>query len=299
MPRHLAMTISHILFMARICYVVQRVDVQEEFKDVEDTWMITDIPEALRESGAMEVRERLGTISGGIILDVGTQDGDFIATMMKTLKDYNSFIGIDISEDDIAKAREKFKGDPVEFMEMNAEKMSFQDNHFDTVCISYSIHHLVNIDAVLAEMYRVLKPGGAFIIQELYSDGEQTETQRVDMDVHNLNIRIDTILGIPHFEALTRQELRNAVNKIGLNIVETFESAWSVKCLFCDEAPDCENPLRNEYIDFVIQDIDADLARIVDHPAYEGLRKEGEAIKEKVRSVGRSAVSVMYFFGRK
>ncbi|MHA2209223.1 MAG: hypothetical protein ACXABV_08650 [Candidatus Thorarchaeota archaeon] len=59
--------------------------------------MIADLPDGLRESGAIEVREKLGTISGGDILDVGTQEGDFINTLIKTLRGYNSFVGIDIS----------------------------------------------------------------------------------------------------------------------------------------------------------------------------------------------------------
>jgi ubiquinone/menaquinone biosynthesis C-methylase UbiE len=258
-----------------------------------------DLPDGLRKSGAIEVREKLGTISGGDILDVGTQEGDFINTLMKTLKGYNSFVGIDISANDLKKAREQFKDAPVNFMEMNAETMSFPENHFDTVCISYSIHHLENIDTVLAEMYRVLKPGGNFIIQELYSDGEQTEAQRFNRDVHNLNVKIDTILGIPHFEALTRQGLKDSVNKVGLSAVEIYESSWSVKCLFCEDAPDCENPLRKEHVNSVIMEIDADLARIIGHPSYDELREDGESLKERIKVTGKSPASVMYFFGKK
>lgn len=261
--------------------------------------MIADLPDELRQSGAIEVREKLGTISGGDVLDVGTQGGDFINTLMKTLRGYNSFVGIDISADDLKKAREQFKDAPVDFMEMNAEMMSFPDNHFDTVCISYSIHHLVNIDTVLAEMYRVLKPEGNFIIQELYSDGEQTEAQRFCRDVNNLNVKIDTILGIPHFEALTRQNLRDAVNKVGLSAVEIYESSWIVKCLFCEDAPDCEDPLREENIESVRKRIDDDLARIVGHPSYDELKREGESLKERVKATGSSEPSVMYFFGKK
>ena len=261
--------------------------------------MIADLPDGLRESGAIEVREKLGTIDGGDILDVGTQRGDFIATLMKTLREYKSFVGIDISAEDLKKAREKLKDAPVDFMEMNAESMSFPDNNFDTVCISYSIHHLENIDTVLAEMYRVLKPGGNFIIQELYSDGEQTAAQRVDNDIHNLNAKIDTILGIPHFKALTRQRMKDLVNKVGLSAVEIYESSWSVNCLFCEDAFDCEKPLREGHVDRVIKRIDDDLARISDHPSYDELRKEGEAIKEKVKVAGSSEAPLMYFFGIK
>ena len=261
--------------------------------------MIVDLPDELKESGAIEVRKKFGTIAGGDILDVGTQDGDFIKVLMKVLRDYDSFTGIDISEDDVKKGEQQFKKDPVHFKVMNAEEMTFHDDQFDTVCISYSIHHLENIDGVLSEMYRVLKPGGYFIIQELYSDGEQTTAQIVDKLVHNLNNRIDTLLGIPHFEALTREQLRNAVKRIGLKDVEVYESSWSVKCLFCDDAHECQYPKREENIDFVLKQIDDDLERVRKHQAYRQLREEAESIKERVRAVGSSAASVMYFFGMK
>ena len=186
--------------------------------------MIANIPDGLRNSGAIEVRKKLGTISGGDVLDVGTEDGGFIKTLMKTLKDYNSFTGIDISEDELKKARDQFKDASWNFIAMNAELMTFQDNQFDTVCASYLIHHLENIDAVLSEMYRVLKPEGIFIIQEMYSDGDQTTAQLVDQDVHHLDVKAETLRGIPHFESLTRQSLRNSVDGIGLNDVQVFES---------------------------------------------------------------------------
>ncbi|MBY8998228.1 MAG: class I SAM-dependent methyltransferase, partial [Candidatus Thorarchaeota archaeon] len=101
--------------------------------------MISDLPDGLRESGAIEVRKKLGTLSGGDVLDVGTEDGGFINTLMKTLNNYNSFTGIDISEDELKKARDQFKDAPAKFIVMNAEKMTFQDNQFETVCASYSI----------------------------------------------------------------------------------------------------------------------------------------------------------------
>jgi len=231
--------------------------------------MIVDLPDELRESGAIEVRKKFGTISGGDILDVGTHDGEFIKVLMKVLRDYDSFTGIDISEDDVKNGEQQFKKAPVHFKVMNAEEMTFQDDQFDTVCISYSIHHLENIDGVLSEMYRVLKPGGFLIIQELYSDGEQTTAQIVDK------------------------------KRIGLKDVEVYESSWSVKCLFCDDAHECQYPKREENIDVVLKEIDDDLERVRKHQAYRQLREEAESIKERVRAVGSSAASVMYFFGMK
>jgi SAM-dependent methyltransferase len=261
--------------------------------------LIADLPDGLRKSGAIEVRNRFGVISGGDVLDVGTQNGDFINVLMKVLKEYKTFTGIDISEDDLEKARERFKDNPVELLLMNAESMKFPDNQFDTVCISYSIHHLRRIDRVLSEMYRVLKPNGYFIIQEMYCDGEPSKAQQVETLVHHLDAKVDSLLGIPHFETLTRQGLRNHVGKIGLRDVETFDSTWSVKCLFCNDAHDCENPMRPEHIDSIIRQIDDVLSKVREHPSYVELREEGESLKERVRAEGVADASVMYFFGIK
>jgi SAM-dependent methyltransferase len=235
----------------------------------------------------------------GDVLDVGTQKGDFIDVLMKVLKKYKTFTGIDISEDDLKKAKEQLKDAPVNFVAMNAENMAFQENQFDTVCISYSIHHLENIGTVLAEMYRVVKPGGHFIIQEMYSDGEQTAAQHVDMDVARLNVKVDSLFGTSHFEALTRQKMRDLVSKIGLSELDVFESSWTVKCLFCGDAKECQNPKRADNIDYVLKRIEDDLDRVREHSSYDELRKEAESLKERVRVDGSSPASVMYFFGKK
>ena len=261
--------------------------------------MIADLPIEVKESGAIEVRKKLQTISGGNVLDVGTETGDFIKILMKVLGDYQSFTGIDISEDDLKKAKEKLEDAPVNFLLMNAETMTFRDNEFDTVCISHSIHHLENIDTVLAEMYRVLKPGGYFIIQEMYSDEDQTPAQLVDRDVSHLNIKIDTLFGIPHFETLTRQNLRDSVGRIGLSEVEVFDSSWSVQCLFCEEVQECQNPKRPDNIANELKRIDDDLARVREHSSFYELKEEAESIKERVRVDGSASMSVLYFFGKK
>jgi SAM-dependent methyltransferase len=261
--------------------------------------LIADIPDSLRDSGAIEVREKLGTISGGDVLDVGTDDGDFIKVLMKTLKDYKSFTGIDISEESLTRARKRLNDGPVNFIVMNAETMTFLENQFDTVCASYSIHHLENIEAVLSEMYRVLKPDGSFIIQEMYSDGEQTTAQQVDMLVHHLDVKVDSLLGIPHFKTLTRRRLRSLVGKLGLSEVEFMESSWSVKCLFCSDAHYCTNPTRADHIDSVLKQIDKVLTRIFGHPSYDEIREEAESLKDRVKTDGSSEASVMYIFGKK
>jgi hypothetical protein len=52
-----------------------------------------DLPKGLASSNASKIAKRLGSVSGGRISDVATAGGGFIDTLMKTLKDYDSFVG--------------------------------------------------------------------------------------------------------------------------------------------------------------------------------------------------------------
>ena len=261
--------------------------------------MLAEIPKGLRSSGAIEIREKLGTISGGKILDVATQKGGFIETLKKTLKDYSSFVGIDLLEKNIKDARERFKEDPVTFHVMNAENLEYRDSEFDTVCMAHSLHHLTNIEVVLQEMSRVLKPGGHLIIQESYSDGDQTEAQYAEIDTHALDAEIDTILGDPHFKTLTQRRLREIFNGIGLKESEIFESTRYVKCLFCEDAPDCEDPKNEGIVEFALKEMDENLEKITDHSSYHDIKQRAEVIKDRIREHGTAPASVLYYFGTK
>ena len=100
--------------------------------------------------------------------------------------------------------------------------------------MSHSLHHLAAIDKVMAEMKRVLKKGGNFILQEVYSDGEQTEAQKADELAHEWGARIDSLLGITHNKALTRQQIRDIAHGLNLTEMEIFDSTHPVDCLFCE-----------------------------------------------------------------
>ena len=171
------------------------------------------LTESIRNSGVLEIQDRVSLISGGKVLDVGTQHGNFINVMMKSMKDYEGFLGIDISEEHLEKARDEITDDSVEFKLMNAEDLAFEDDTFDTVAISHSLHHLDNIDTVLGEMLRVLKPGGYLILQEVFSDDDQSEAQMTEILTHHMDAKIERMEGIPHYDTLTRQQIKDIVNE--------------------------------------------------------------------------------------
>lgn len=58
----------------------------------------------------------------------------------------------------------------IETVPSNAEALPFADASFDLVCSRYSAHHWTRLEAALAEMRRVLKPGGHLLIIDVQGE---------------------------------------------------------------------------------------------------------------------------------
>jgi len=263
---------------------------------------LKSVPKRLASSGAVKIRSRLSSVSGGKVLDVATGSGDFIHTLMKTLKDYDCFVGIDISKKSLKSAKKRFKDQPVKLMEMNAELLEFDDDSFDTVCTAYSLHHLERIDKVLTEIRRVLKPGGNLIIQEEFCDGKQTRAQKTNILQHAWDAQIDSLLGETHKKTLTKHRIEKAIGNLQLERVEKFESTHPVECLFCEKRFRCDDPKNEEEINRSLKEIDDNLKRlkeIADPKTRAKLQKIGEKLKERNRKFGNAHPSVLLAIGRK
>ena len=261
-----------------------------------------NLPEGLAASGATKIRARLGLIDGGKVLDIATGTGDFIDTLMKALKSYDSFFGIDISKKDLASAQKRLVNQPVKLVEMNAESLEFDDNSFDTVCMAYSLHHLNRIDKVLDEMHRVLKPGGNLIIQEEFRDGKQTQAQQTNILQHAWEAQIDSLLGEIHKTTLTKHRIKEAIGNLQLERLETFESTHPVECLFCEKKFRCVDPKSEAEIHGSLKEIDENLKRlkkVSDPKARARLQKMSEALKERNRKFGNAHPSTLIAIGRK
>jgi len=256
---------------------------------------LQSLTDSIRNSGVLEIRDRMSSISGGRVLDVGTQYGSFISVMMKSMKDYEAFVGIDISEDNLEKARETITEDSVEFELMNAEELTFDDSSFDTVCMSHSLHHLENVDDVLGEMMRVLKPGGRLILQEIFSDKDQSEAQMTEILTHHMDAKIDRMDGIPHYDTLTRQQIKDIVNGLGMSSVEVFETAWGMNCLHFDKAQQCEDPKSDYNMKHGREEIEDVLRRAKEHPGTEDIQQEANLLSDRLERTGSHSASVLFF----
>ncbi len=266
---------------------------------------IRPLPKELASSEAPKIAARLGSVSGGRVLDVATDQGGFVDLLMNTLKDYESFVGIDRcgSHDAIERlrdARAQFRGRPVEFIVMHGEHLGFRNGCFDTVCMSYSLHHLDDVDAVLAEMRRVLRPGGIFIIQESYCDGDQTEAQRVDELEHEWGARIDNLLGTTHNKTFTRQRIKGIADSLRLRDLEVFDSDRPLDCLFCDRNRLCGDPKNQAKFHDSVRGVNETYSRAEDHldsRARKRMKQEGEAVKRAIARSGTAASSYLFIIG--
>jgi demethylmenaquinone methyltransferase / 2-methoxy-6-polyprenyl-1,4-benzoquinol methylase len=61
---------------------------------------------------------------------------------------------------------ERPSGGPVSFVAGDALRLPFADRSFDAVTISFGLRNVADIDAALAEMLRVTRPGGRLVICE-------------------------------------------------------------------------------------------------------------------------------------
>lgn len=98
---------------------------------------------------------------GERILDVAAGTGTSSAALAKTGADV---IALDFSAGMVDEGRRRHSG--LTFVQGDAEKLPFGDSEFDAVTISFGLRNVQNPDVALAEMYRVLKPGGRVVICE-------------------------------------------------------------------------------------------------------------------------------------
>jgi len=103
------------------------------------------------------------------ILDVATGTADMPIMMLKYLSP-NQVIGIDISEGmlDLGKRKIVKAGlqESVRLQQGDAEAIAFPDAYFDGITVAFGVRNFQNLESGLAEMYRVLKPGGKLVILE-------------------------------------------------------------------------------------------------------------------------------------
>ncbi|MBF4494028.1 MULTISPECIES: bifunctional demethylmenaquinone methyltransferase/2-methoxy-6-polyprenyl-1,4-benzoquinol methylase UbiE [unclassified Flavobacterium] len=103
-----------------------------------------------------------------IILDIATGTGDLAILMAQT--NAEKIIGLDISagmlEVGKKKVAEKNLSNTIDLVLGDSENIPFADNYFDAITVSFGVRNFENLEKGFAEILRVLKPNGVFVILE-------------------------------------------------------------------------------------------------------------------------------------
>ncbi len=104
------------------------------------------------------------------VLDVATGTGDFALAIARELK-LSQVTAVDISEGMMNVGREKAAReglhDVVCFQKEDCSHLSFSDESFDAVSVTFGVRNFENLDACLCEIHRVLNMGGHLVLLEL------------------------------------------------------------------------------------------------------------------------------------
>lgn len=102
-------------------------------------------------------------------LDCCTGTGDLAFELAQRVTGSGAVVGIDFSEQMIGRARQKAdeRGVPIEFLVGDAMELPFPDASFDAATVAFGIRNVADLDRALAEMTRVVRPGGKVVILEI------------------------------------------------------------------------------------------------------------------------------------
>ena len=150
---------------------------------------------------------------GESVLDLGSGGGIDVLLSAKRVGPTGKAYGLDMTDEMLALAREnqrKAGVQNVEFLKGEIEQIPLPDNTVDVIISNCVINLSADKDRVLAEAFRVLKPGGRFAVSDVVVRGEVPSAIR-----RNVELWIGCVAG-----ALEEQEYRDKLGKAGFEGID-------------------------------------------------------------------------------
>jgi demethylmenaquinone methyltransferase/2-methoxy-6-polyprenyl-1,4-benzoquinol methylase len=109
-----------------------------------------------------------GVKEGDRVLDVAGGTADLAAAFAQRIGEHGQVWLTDINHTMLARGRDRLidKGVLLPIAQCDAERLPFAANYFDCVSVAFGLRNMTHKDAALAEMRRVLKPGGRVLVLE-------------------------------------------------------------------------------------------------------------------------------------
>jgi arsenite methyltransferase len=102
---------------------------------------------------------------GEHVLDIGSGPGLLAYEMASSVGREGGVRGIDISEDMLAMSRKRCANQPwTAFQKADATHLPYPDHVFDAAVSTQVYEYIANVPAALAELYRVIRPGGRVLV---------------------------------------------------------------------------------------------------------------------------------------
>ena len=223
------------------------------------------------------------------ILEVGCGDGKFLRQLLSSSPDAKRVVGVDIIDPRTMLPQDILDRPGSEWLTAYGHDLPFPDDSFDLVSIAHVLHHLQPdlLDATLAEMQRVLKPGGEFMICEMFRD-DLTDPQMSHMFYHHWIAEIDRLCGVHHYHTFARDELMAIIESLG----------------FCDcqieeykEEMNAED--EQQAIAKVLHKIENQLELVKEHEEFERLKQEAQSIHVWILTHGLAKPTRLLVSGRR
>lgn len=184
------------------------------------------------------------------MLDIATGTGDF-AILAHQLLEPKQIIGIDISDGMMSVGKEKVEAKGLQhvisFENQDCAAMTFDDNSFDAVTISFGVRNFEQIDKSFSEILRVLKPGGIFMFIELTTPEKGPMKQLYNIYTKQVMPRIANLLKTkkPNYEYLPHsiaafpqgREMMLILKKSGFTRIRLRRYTLGVATLYLAEKP--------------------------------------------------------------
>jgi ubiquinone/menaquinone biosynthesis C-methylase UbiE len=157
---------------------------------------------------------------GERILDIGAGDCSKAARVLHSCGEAEVYAA-DPNGKKIASAKRNHPD--VKSSVASAERLPFPDSYFDKAYSTMALHHFADLDRALAEIARVLRPGGAYVI--------------VEVEPHSLNGRLFRFFGRlmgEKMQIMTEDQLLKRIGGVrGFSIGRTadFEGSYLIQLM--------------------------------------------------------------------